>query len=367
MTAIVVDIHKGRFPKIKVPIGTSVIWRNCDSSVHSAETRSDSSHYFNAGPILPGRSSSPIEFNDEATVDYVCRYHHGMTGQIEVVCSGPIEVGSPSGGHGPHFKHYHGFVTGGRRADNLYLSHTPILADARHHFQILLRAFLTNPDDIKAYNELRESEYGDGRVDIFHDHLSLPDIGSGKITELPSASLTYRPSGGFAIVPGTKEDQVKVKIDKVILFHQFELDKPYPDGLEYYVYGDDNDVFIDHIIDRAPGFHSVAKLKEVPEFWKCRKGDLVKIRIPTKKIRELPPQIIERAAMIDNTFQLFWLPPAGIYRPNPADPLIPRDDSEPIYDVVLDNGASESIEIGRFVHFDFKLLNYGVLILGERE
>ncbi len=367
MTALVIDIQNGKFPKVRIPVGTSVIWRNLDSVVHSAETRSESSHYFNAGPILPGRLSTPIEFNEVATVPYVCRYHHGMASVIDVVNSGPIEVDNSADGHGPHFKHYHGFVTGGRGADKLYLSHTPILADPRHHFQILLQASLVNANDIKAYNELRTSEYGNGRVDIFHDHLSLPDIGSGKITELPNASLTYRPDGGFALVPGTTADQVRVKINKVILFHQFELDKPYPDGLEYYVYGDQDDVFIDHVIDRAPSFHSVAKLKATPDFWSKCKTDLLKIRIPSKHIRELPPQIIERAAMVDNAYQLFWLPPAGIYRPNPQDPLKTRDGSDPKYEIVLDDGTKGELEIGEFVHFDFKLLNYGVLILGEPE
>lgn len=367
MTALVIDIQNSKFPKIKIPMGISVIWRNLDSVIHSAETRSESSHYFNAGPMLPGRLSTPIEFNEVATVHYVCRYHHGMTGVIEVSNSGSIEVDNSAGGHGPHFKHYHGFVTGGRGADKLYLSHTPILADPRHHFQILLQASLINKNDINAYNDLRASEYGDGRIDIFHDHLSLPDIGSGKITELPNASLTYRPSGEFDLVPGTMKDQVRVKINKVVLFHQFELDRPYPDGLEYYVYGDQNDVFIDHAIDRAPGFHSVAKLKVAPDFWKSHNGDLLKIRIPTKNIRELPPQMIERAAIVDNAFQLFWLPPAGIYRPAPADPLKTRDGSDPKYDVVLDDGTQGEIEISDFVHFDFKLLNYGVLILGEPE
>lgn len=367
MTALVVDIQNNKFPKVKIPVGTSIIWRNLDPVVHSAETKSDSSQYFNAGPMLPGRSSTPIEFNEIATIHYVCRYHHGMASSIEVVSSGPIEVNSSTPGHGHNFKHYHGFVTGGRSANKLYMTHTPILADPRHHFQILLQGSLINTDDIKAYNELRASEYGNGRVDIFHDHLSLPDIGNGQITELPNASLTYRPSSGSALVPGTKEDEVRVKINKVILFHQFELDKPYPDGLEYYLYGDQDDVFIDHVIDRAPGFHSVAKLKESPDFWKSCKSDLIKIRIPSKYIRELPPQIIERAAMVDNSFQLFWLPPSGIYRPEPQDPLMPRDGTAAKYNVVLEDGTQGVIEISDFVHFDFKLLNYGVLILGERE
>ena len=366
MTTVIVDIQDGKFPRIKIPVGTSVVWRNQDRGAHSAETVRNAGFYFNAGPMLPRQTSSPVEFNQEGTFGYVCRYHHGMSGMVEVVSSGPIEIGSPHPGHGHHLKHYHGFVTGGRSADALYMTHTPILADPRHHFQIILKGSLVNPEDIEAYNTLRNSDYGDGKVDIFHDHLSLPDIGSGRITELPKASLFYQSdSGRDLVVPGTKEDSVKVRIDKVILFHQFELDKPYPDGLEYIVYGDQQDVFIDHVIDRAPGFHSVAKLKEVPDFWKSCSDNMVRIVVPGKKIQELPPQTIERAAFVDNTFQLLWLPPAGVYRPAPQDPLMPRDGSQAKYNVRLEDGSESSIEISRFLHFDFKLLNYGTLILSK--
>jgi len=71
--------------------------------------------------------------------------------------------------------------------------------------------------------------------------------------------------------------------------------------------------------------------------------------------------------MVDNAYQLIWLPPAGVYRPTPADPLIRRDKSSPRYQVVVEGGAEGEIEISDFIHFDFKLLNYGVLILGEYE
>jgi hypothetical protein len=62
---------------------------------------------------------------------------------------------------------------------------------------------------------------------------------------------------------------------------------------------------------------------------------------------------------------MIWLPPSGIYLAppgHPQDPLIPRDGNPPIYDVVFDNGAKSQIEIEKWLHFDVRLLNYGVLI-----
>ena len=360
MTTVVLNIENGSFPSVKIPPGTSIAWQNRDRVPHSAETLRGADFYFNAGALLPGRTSSAIEFPNAGEFPYLCRFHHGMTGAVRVA-PGPIEVDPPSGGHNHHLKHFHGFVTGGRSASRLFMSHTPILADPRHHFQILLRGSLIEQNAIDAYDALRNSAYGDGKVQVFHDHLSLPDIGNGTITELPSASLVYYPSGSRgADVPGLEDTSVRVRIDEVLYFHTFDKDAPYPEGLEYIVYGDSQDVFIDHAIDRAPGFHSVAKLASAPAFWAG--SGIQRVLLPGKKIRDLPPLVLERGALVDNAFHLFWLPPAGLLRPTPQDPLIQRNGSAPIYEVVLQDRSTASIEISRFLHFDFKLLNYGVLI-----
>jgi len=56
------------------------------------------------------------------------------------------------------------------------------------------------------------------------------------------------------------------------------------------------------------------------------------------------------------------VPPPGVY-PLPNDPLRPRvTGAAARYDVALEDGRKGQIEIGRFLHFDVRLLNYGVLI-----
>jgi hypothetical protein len=75
--------------------------------------------------------------------------------------------------------------------------------------------------------------------------------------------------------------------------------------------------------------------------------------------------LIERIAFVDNAFHVLWLPPSGVYLPppgHPQDPLIPRDGSAPVYDAILEDGAHGQMEIERWLHFDVRLLNYGVLI-----
>lgn len=359
---VIVDIRNLQFPPVSIKVGTYVVWRNLDPVVHSAETLPRAPLYFNAGAMHPGDASSPVYFETAGSYDYLCRYHRGMTGVVTVLAEETVASAAVDGGHHEHLRHFHGFVTGGRSGQRLFMTHTPVIADERHDRQVILQGSLVDQTHIDAYDALRASEYGDRRVQIFHDHLSMPDIAAGTITELPESSLEYYPQGTGEPVPGLEEN-IPVTIDKVLHTHQFEPDSDYPDGLAYLMYGDADDVFIDHQITRAPNFHSVAKLATVPEFWTGDQvGRTLQFRIPSKHIYDVSPKIARRVAYVDNSFHLFWLPAPGVYSSAPQDPLINRTGGPAIYDVALDGGGAGRIEIGRFIHFDVRLLNYGVLI-----
>ncbi|MNY25633.1 hypothetical protein D3C86_1594290 [compost metagenome] len=198
--------------------------------------------------------------------------------------------------------------------------------------------------------------------------MALKDIGDGTVTVLPSSSFEYYPNDpkgetGGQSIPGL-EGNIPVQIDKVMYFHEFEKEIDYPEGMTYILYGNEENVFIDHQINRAPSFHSVAKLKECPEFYKQFIGEVIKFSIPSKLIRDVSPKILQRVSIVDNAFHLFWLPPTGVYARSLAqDPLLNRDKSAPVFEVLLENGERSKIEIGRFLHFDVRLLNYGVFIV----
>lgn len=366
----IADILNNSFPEITIANETFVVWRNLDPYPHTAETDPDSSYYFNAGPLFTGDTSSPVFFNKPGKYDYVCRYHAGMTGTVTVKDSGAAGMGTPtfsdaaSHMHDGHLEHFHGFVTGGRSGTRLFMTHTPVIADDRHRFQVILQGSLVEQAHITAYNNLRNSAFGDGEVQTFHDHLSLADIGSGKTTLLPEASLEYYPGGDSAEskpVPGL-EEKIPVRIDKVLHFHQFDPDMDYPSGLAYLVYGDQDDIYIDHYITRAPNFHSVARLAKRPDFWTdANFGGTVEIIVPAKRIIDVSPKFLRRVAFVDNSFHIIWLPPPGVYA-NLQDPLIRKDGSRPTYDVVLADGRRSQIEIGRWLHFDVRLLNNRVVI-----
>jgi hypothetical protein len=369
---VIADIRNNHFPALTIQAGTWVVWRNLDPVAHSAERLRNKEPYFSAGPLLPGETSSPIHFETTGVFDYVCRYHHDMSGSVTVLPAGaelpPLPSndghGDHSGSHGGHggLKHLHGFVTGGRSGNRFFMTHTPVLADSRHNYQVILQGSLVNAQHAAAYSALRAGPYADGKVQIFHEHVALPDIGSGVLTELPKSSFEYYPNDPDGTLGGTEvpglEGEIPVRIDKVIHFHQFQTDAEYPESMTYIIYGDENDVFLDHYIDRAPSFHSVSRLKALPTFFT---GGAQIISIPSKQMIDVSPKILRRVAQVDNAFHLYWLPPTGIY-PLPADPLKKRDSTSPVYQVKV-GGQTSTIEIGRFLHFDVRLLNHGVLIV----
>jgi hypothetical protein len=373
---VIADIRNNAFPALTVTPGTFVVWRNLDPYVHSAETLGADPNYFTAGAMLPGETSIPILFAKEGTFPYVCRYHTGMTGSITVDAAASGGHQHDRGDHGDHghghhgLAHLHGFVTGGRSADRIYMTHTPVLADSRHCYQVILRGRFEDQAHAKIYNDLRASEYGDQVVQIFHEHVSMPEIGQGKVKRLPNSSVSYWPGGTQTTIgpaqvdiPGLEEN-VPIALEEVIHFHTFETEADYPDALTYILYGDRDDTFIDHFMQRAPSFHSVAKLAAPPAGWDGSSPR--SFRVPGRAIRQLPPRLISRMANVDNAFNLYWLLPPGALVRQAQDPLIRRGNpggANHAHDILLDDGTASSIEISRFVHFDIRLLNYGVLIV----
>lgn len=390
---IVVDIRNSAFPGVIVRPGSYVVWRNLDPFPHSAETERKSDPYFNAGPMLPGEMSAPVLFTTAGQFDYRCRYHTGMSGKITVDPQAPAagaitQPGQQNDGSGDHsghdgghihaYNHLHGFVTGGRSGKHFYMAHTPVLADPRHCYQVILQGSLRQDEHAQIYANLRSSEYGHRRVQIFHSHTSLPGIAVGEIKELPHSSFAYYPDDRH---PDDQEDiagltDVPVTIDKVIHFHRFEVDSEDSDGpLEYLIYGDEQDIFIDHLMNRAPSFHSVAKLASAPPFWPALMAQQpVRVQVPAKRIQYMQPKVVQRIAFVDNSFHIFWLPPTGVYGPTIIDPLFPRKDYQAVtpsifsggpyrHDVVLPDGSASFIELApHSLHMDLRLLNYGVFL-----
>jgi len=415
-----VIIENNKLPSFSVETGQYVIWENRDSVAHQLNSDVTINDFqFDVGIIFPEESSSPVFFNVKSPLEGF-KYGCGLVPNLSAV----VNVGSPlqepehghdhgqdhehgnhdhlkyfhalqepehgqdhGQDHGPdhghgnhdHLKHFHGFVTGGRTGDRIYMTHTPIFSDERHHFQIILQASFAEENHLQRYNELRSSPYGHGKVQLFFDHLAMIDIQSGAVTELTAHSLRYypdvptvRPGLVFPSVatPIPEFAGAKIKIEKILHFRIFEPDMDYPESLTYLMYGNEEDVFIDHFISRAPNFHSVAKLVAPPSFWTKEYYDkTLKIQIPSRKLIDVSPKTIKRIAFLDNVTHLIWGLPSGTTSPvNPAnsspDPLRREplnENGNRLFEVVPESGEKSVIEISHLLHFDaVRLLNDGL-------
>jgi len=369
-------------PALTLEIGDTVIWQNDDTVAHQLNSDFENTSFvFDAGILFPGDSSSPVLFDTASGNEgfvYGCGLVPGLQASIYVAADSPHHdtpgqhTGHDHGGHDhgghDHLKHFHGFVTGGRSGDRIFMTHTPIFSDIRHHFQIILQASFIEEKHRDEYNKLRNSEYGAGKVQLFFAHLALIDIQSGALKELEADSLRYYPDVKTErpdlIMPAvsTKLPQfagARIKIDKVLHFRTFTPDMPYPDHLTYLMYGDENDVFIDHFISRAPNYHSVAKLAAAPSFWTKECFDTAQmVHIPVSKIRDASPKKIHRVAFVDNQFHLIWGLPSGTLAP--TDPLIAIS-AKGEFDLVTEKNETAKASVSKFLHFDaVRLLNDGL-------
>jgi plastocyanin len=69
-------------PRIQVPAGTTVTWRNSDNFTHSVSVSDGSFPLLN---LSPGQSGT-IAFDQPGTYNYLCTYHaQDMQGTIIVV------------------------------------------------------------------------------------------------------------------------------------------------------------------------------------------------------------------------------------------------------------------------------------------
>jgi len=67
--------------KLEVPVGTKVTWTDSDKSNHTVTFAEDGPK--DISNIRSGEEKS-VKFSESGTFDYVCVYHPGMAGTVEV-------------------------------------------------------------------------------------------------------------------------------------------------------------------------------------------------------------------------------------------------------------------------------------------
>lgn len=374
-----------------------VLKNNGDKIVQISSDSNSKGLFFDVGILHPGENSSPIFFNlinNITKIHYGCGLDSSLRGEINIISGECPHTHSDHGNHGDnvdhgghsdhdhgrHEDHFHGFITNGAKGDCIYMTHTPIFGDVNHHYQIILQASFKDPKLIKKYEELRNSSYGNNKVQLLFEHIELSKIENREITSMKINSFRYYPDVP-TIRDGLVMENVKTElhefkdaeiiIEKVLHFRTFTPDMPYAEYLEYLLYGNESEVFMDSFISRAPNYHSVAALREVPSFWtKKYFNNTCKIQLLSKKIIQCEPKTISRVAFLNNQTHLIWGMPSGSI--GPIDPLY-RD----IYKLNINAFAVKkykeseslneldeeqfSIVIDKLLHFDAtNLLNEGL-------
>lgn len=71
--------------EITARVGDTIQWVNGDFIDHTATAKSGDWDI-----TIPAGKSGQVQLNREATIEYFCRFHPGMTGTIRVTSSAPL-------------------------------------------------------------------------------------------------------------------------------------------------------------------------------------------------------------------------------------------------------------------------------------
>ncbi len=146
----------------------------------------------------------------------------------------------------------------------LYLCHMPMFKKEDHRYQLTLKAHL-DPSSMETF--LADKAQNPGKpynlVNTDSDQFTLPDVANGTVTTFPA--IVYRDYVGDT--PATQIiAQATVYIDDVVRCHHFNTDIPRPQHLTYVLFGDGQEVHLDHYIAQDPDYQHLLTLPEVPNW-----------------------------------------------------------------------------------------------------
>lgn len=155
----------------------------------------------------------------------------------------------------------HGFVMMGTK--ELYLNHFAMFGVKEHRYQLILRASL--PDfAMQAYlkdKELHPQDmYAVGNVQF--DKMTLLQMKTGQVTSFVADIWRGMPEVPNCTPP--MMHNVKVDIEEVVYFRQFDDSLPAPEQLTYIVYGSGDEVHMTHYMSRRPDFQQVMDVQGLP-------------------------------------------------------------------------------------------------------
>ena len=173
-------------------------------------------------------------------------------------------LGSPATSDESHFANtpsQHGFVMAGMHT--LFLCHMTCFHEKDHMYQVILQVHL--PDyAMEQYVSDREEHPGEVYMLCNGKHflMTLPQIHNGQL--ISWIGDIYRGMPALPITVPPLIGNVRVNIERVVLFRHIDFNMEYPKSLTYIVFGSGSEAHMSHYLTKAPDFDQVLDLTEVP-------------------------------------------------------------------------------------------------------
>lgn len=158
---------------------------------------------------------------------------------------------------------FHGFVMMGTK--ELFLDHLPMFHMENHRYQVILKASLP-PEAMNTYITAREQQPDQAFIlgNVESNLFTLPQVALGQIDSFVADIFCGVPQDPTKDIPLIHN--VTVKIDRIVHFRHFAEQFDYPNNLTYVLFGEGTEAFISHYLSKAPDFHHIMTLTEVPEW-----------------------------------------------------------------------------------------------------
>ncbi len=151
----------------------------------------------------------------------------------------------------------HAFLIMG--SDEVFLDHLPRIYHENHHYQLVCKANF--PNDVKQiYLEDSYQDQDSFYMLVNREKFILPDIPNSIVTSFPALILKMSYNNKGRPITG----EFIVNIERVIRFRPFPKNAELVDTLEYFMFGNDKEVFLSNNITVQPDFYVTSKLVNVP-------------------------------------------------------------------------------------------------------
>ena len=237
--------------------------------------------------------------------------------------------------------HIHAFtIMGTNRESKFYFSHTPMFHNPVHTYQVIFEGEFDKIEEMEKYLKKREElrEKGEkpdnaviianpNQVQSFEKILNIPTLTGGSFVGEGFEGLGFENGEAFKKPSFMK---AKINIKKVLLFQKLNPNThDYPNFLTYYLYGTGSDLYISHLLSKAPNFEQEREVTLLEPKNINLDSNVIKIEVP---------DIFEK----NN-------------QPIKEDPI--REEREDGYKINIGNGSTGRIKFGKYQWIEINILN----------